>query len=142
MIATNALAYALYLVLTKPILKRYDSITVIAWVFVFGALFVAPFGAVSLAESGALATMPASAWAGVAFIVLLPTVGSYWLSAWALGRTAPSVVAAYVYLQPLLTGVLAVALKGEAIDPRALPSAALIFAGVALATRRSAAGSR
>jgi drug/metabolite transporter (DMT)-like permease len=137
MIATNALAYALYLVLAKPILKREDSVTVMAWVFVFGALFVAPFGAVSLAESGALATAPASAWAGVAFIVLLPTVGSYWLNAWALARSAPSVVAAYVYLQPLITGVLAVWLVGEPVDPRAVPSAALIFAGVALTARRS-----
>jgi len=142
MIATNALAYSLYLVLTKPILKRYDSITVITWVFAFGALFVAPFGAVSLASSGALRTMPASAWAGVAFIVLLPTVGSYWLNAWALGRSAPSVVAAYVYLQPLLTGVMAVAFLNEPLDPRVVPSAALIFAGVALTTRRGAAPAR
>ena len=135
MIASNALAYSLYLVLAKPILKRYDSITVITWVFAFGALFVAPFGAGSLATSGALRTMPASAWAGVAFIVLLPTVGSYWLNAWALGRSAPSVVAAYVYLQPLLTGVMAVAFQNERLDPRVVPSAALIFAGVALTTR-------
>jgi drug/metabolite transporter (DMT)-like permease len=136
MILSNALAYSLYLVLSKPILKRYDTITVIAWVFAFGALFVAPFGAASLAGSGALATMPASAWAGVAFIVLLPTVGSYWLNAWALGRSAPSVVAAYIYLQPLLTGVMAVAVVHEPLDPRVVPSAALIFAGVALTTRR------
>jgi drug/metabolite transporter (DMT)-like permease len=135
MIAINALAYSLYLVLAKPILKRYDSVTVMAWVFVFGTVFVAPFGAVSLATSGALATMPWTAWAGVLFIVLVPTVGSYWLNAWALNRSAPSVVASYIYLQPLLTGVLAVALEGERIDPRALPAAALIFAGVALSTR-------
>ena len=135
MITTNALAYSLYLVLAKPILKRYDSVVVMAWVFVFGTVMVAPFGAVSLARSGALATAPWSAWAWVAFIVLVPTVGSYWLNAWALKRSAPSVVAAYIYLQPLLTGVLAVALEGEAIDPRALPATVLIFAGVAMSTR-------
>lgn len=135
LIAANALAYALYLVLSKPILERYDSVSVMAWVFLFGTIFVAPFGAVSLAETGALGTMPASAWAGIAFIILLPTVGSYWLNAWALRRSAPSVVASYVYLQPLLTGALAVGLQGEPIDPRAVPSAALIFLGVALTTR-------
>jgi drug/metabolite transporter (DMT)-like permease len=136
MIATNALAYSLYLVLSKPILERYDSVTVMAWVFVFGTVFVAPFGVASLAGSGAIATMPWRAWAAVAFIVLVPTVGSYWLNAWALRRSAPSVVAAYIYLQPLLTGVMAVLLEGEELDPRAIPSAALIFAGVALSTRR------
>jgi drug/metabolite transporter (DMT)-like permease len=138
MIAVNALAYSLYLVLVKPILAREDSLTVMALVFAFGALFVAPFGAVSLASTGALATMPASAWAGVAFIVLVPTAGSYWLNAWALGRSSPSVVATYMYLQPLLTGALAMGLMGEPLDARAVPSAALVFAGVALATRRRA----
>ena len=135
MIATNALAYSFYLVLSKPMLKRYDSLTVMAWVFAFGALFVAPFGATSLARSGSLATMPASAWIGIAFIVLVPTVGSYALNAWALKRSAPSVVATYVYLQPVLTGLLAVLMHGEPIDPRAIPSAVLIFAGVGLSTR-------
>ena len=135
MIATNALSYALYLVLSKPILKKYDSITVMAWVFFFGTIFVAPFGAVALADTSTLWAMPASAWAGLAFIILLPTVGSYVLNAWALKRSAPSVVATYVYLQPLITGALAVLLQGEPIDRRAIPAAAMIFAGVALTMR-------
>lgn len=137
MIAVNAIAYSLYLVLAKPILAKYDSLSVMAWVFIFGTLGVLPFGAISLARSGACTTMPASAWVGVAFIVLVPTVGSYLLNAWALKRSAPSVVATYVYVQPVLTGLLAVALQGESIDPRAVPSAVLIFAGVALTTRRT-----
>lgn len=141
MITVNAIAYSLYLVLAKPMLAKYDSISVMAWVFLFGAICVLPFGAVSLASSGALVTMPPSAWAGIAFIVLVPTVGSYLLNAWALKRSAPSIVATYVYLQPLLTGMMAVLMQGEPIDPRAIPSAALIFAGVALTTRRQPAAS-
>jgi drug/metabolite transporter (DMT)-like permease len=140
MIVANALAYSLYLVLAKPILMREDSVSVMAWVFVFGAALVAPFGAVSIVQSGAIASMPAEAWAGLAFIVLVPTVGSYLMNAWALGRSSPSVVAVYVYLQPFLTGLIAVSLHGERLDSRALPSAALIFAGVALATRRADRG--
>lgn len=141
MIAVNTIVYSLYLVLAKSVLRKYDSISVIAWVFVFGTIGVLPFGAVSLVRSGSLATMPMSAWAGIAFIVLIPTVGSYWLNAWALKRSAPSVVATYVYLQPLLTGILAVLLQGEPIDPRAIPSAAAIFLGVALTTRQRTAES-
>jgi drug/metabolite transporter (DMT)-like permease len=135
MIATNALAYALYLVLSKPMLKKYDSLAVMGWVFFFGMLFVAPFGAVSAARSGAIATMPLEAWLGLGFIILVPTVGAYALNAWALRRSAPSVVASYVYLQPLITGVIAVAVQNEPIDPRAVPATLLIFAGVALTTR-------
>jgi drug/metabolite transporter (DMT)-like permease len=136
MIAFNAVAYSFYLVLAKPMLAKYDSVSVMAWVFLFGAIGVLPFGAVSLARSGALTTMPVSAWCGIAFIIVVPTVGSYLLNAWALKRSAPSIVATYMYLQPLLTGLLAVLMQGESIDPRAIPAAALIFVGVALTTRR------
>ena len=135
MIAANALAYSLYLVLSKPMLKKYDSLGVMVWVFFFGTLFVAPFGAVSAARSGAIATMPLEAWLGLGFIILIPTVGAYALNAWALRRSAPSVVASYVYLQPLITGAIAVAVQNEPIDPRAIPATLLIFAGVALTTR-------
>jgi drug/metabolite transporter (DMT)-like permease len=44
-------------------------------------------------------------------------------------------VATYVYLQPLITGALAVAVQHEPVDPRAIPATLLIFAGVALTTR-------
>ena len=136
MIATNAASYALYLVLSKPILERYDSLTVLSWIFAFGALFVAPFGIAAFASPGALDGLSPSVLAAVAFIVLVATVGTYWLNTWALECVRPSVVAIYIYLQPLLTGVLAVWLLGETLNSRLLPSAALIFAGVALATLR------
>lgn len=135
MILINSLSYALFLVLSKPILKRYDSMTVTLWVFLFGLLMVVPFGATSLAQSGAMQTMPWQAWAGIGFIILVPTVGSYLLNAWALKRSDPSMVATYIYLQPLFTGLFAVLLVNERLDPRAIPAAALIFSGVALTTR-------
>ncbi len=136
MITANALAYSLYLVLVRPILKREDSLTVMAWVFGFGAIIVAPFGLTALARTGSLSAVPLRAWGGLAFIIAVPTVGAYWLSAWSLARSSASVVAAYIYLQPFLTALIAVGLFGERLDSRAIPSGALIFAGVALATRR------
>ena len=41
-------------------------------------------------------------WLAVAYIILVPTVGAYYLNSWAATRVAPSVVAIYIYLQPLL----------------------------------------
>jgi drug/metabolite transporter (DMT)-like permease len=37
----------------------------------------------------------------------VPTVGAYYINAWALMRVPPSVVAVYIYLQPLLAFGLA-----------------------------------
>ena len=51
-----------------------------------------------------------------------------------LGRTASSLVAMYVYLQPLITAVAAPLLLGERVTARAAVAAALIFTGLGLAT--------
>ena len=39
----NALSYAIYLVLAKPLMKKYSPIQVITWVFTFGLFFVLLF---------------------------------------------------------------------------------------------------
>jgi drug/metabolite transporter (DMT)-like permease len=136
MIATNALSYALYLVLSKPLLERYDALTAITWTFVFGTIFVAPFGVSALAGPQAPDALPGAVWFAVAFIVLVPTVGAYALNTWALGRVRAGTVAVYIYMQPVLTGLLAIGLLGETPGDRLVPSAAMIFAGVGLAALR------
>jgi len=40
----NATSYALYLVLVKNLMKKYNPITVMFYVFFFGLIFVFPFG--------------------------------------------------------------------------------------------------
>ena len=44
MVLLNASSYAIYLVIVKPLMKKYKPITVISWVFLFGIIFVIPFG--------------------------------------------------------------------------------------------------
>jgi len=44
MIMINAASFAIYLVLVKPIMSKYHPITVSLWTFVFGFIFVFPFG--------------------------------------------------------------------------------------------------
>ena len=45
----NASSYALYLVIVKPIMSKYNPITVMFYVFSFGFLYVLPFGFKNLA---------------------------------------------------------------------------------------------
>ena len=40
----NATSYGLYLVIVKPLIERYNPVTVMFYVFSFGLLFVFPFG--------------------------------------------------------------------------------------------------
>jgi len=61
---------------------------------------------------------------------------TYVLNYWALARVPSSVVALFIYVQPLIAATLSAALFGERPAPRVLAGAALIFAGVFLALRR------
>jgi drug/metabolite transporter (DMT)-like permease len=133
MILLNALSYAIYLVISKDLLRRYPALTVITWVFAFGAAGVLPFGLPALAGADLGAVRPVT-WLVVLYIVLVPTTAVYWLSLWALHRTDSSLVAIYVYVQPVVTALVAPAVLGERLGVSAVLGGAMIFAGIALVT--------
>ncbi|MGH9944374.1 MAG: DMT family transporter [Pyrinomonadaceae bacterium] len=135
LLVANTLCYAAYLALSQDLIRRYGALTVITWVFIFGTLAALPFGGYYLARTPLL-DIGADIWFAVLYIIIFPTVGAYYLNAWALGRVAPSTVAIYIYLQPLIAIALAPSLLGERIDPRTWLAAVLIFAGVAAVTLR------
>lgn len=133
MVAGNALCYAGYLVLSKDMLRRYPPLTVITWVFVFGALGVLPFGLPALLRSN-LSEVSLRTWLAVLYIVIFPTVTAYWLTLWALHRVESSRVAIYVYIQPLVTALIAPALLGERLGLGTAIAGAAIFVGIVLVT--------
>lgn len=137
LIVANSICYGAYIAISKDMLKRYGALTVITWVFIFGSFMTLPFGAWSLSESGSIQNAGPFIWLTVLYIILVPTVGAYYLNAWALARVSPSTVAVYIYLQPLLAFILAPVLLNEPLNSRTWIATLLIFAGVAIVSRRS-----
>lgn len=129
LILGNALCYALFLVLQRPLLQRIPWRTLIAWSFVFGGGGVLLVSLPSLARLDA-AAVPASAWWGVAYIVALATVFAYAANTWAVRRSSPALVAAYGTLQPLVAAVLATGFLGERLGWVEGVGFALIAAGL------------
>lgn len=134
MLFGNALAYALYLVLSKRDMKRLGPQRVIARMFAAAAVLMIPIAAVPLAREQ-WSAIPARAWLMLAIVIAGPTVGAYLLNAWALANAESSLVAAYTYLQPFITAFLAAVILHETIGPSAVLAAVVIFAGVWLAGR-------
>jgi drug/metabolite transporter (DMT)-like permease len=132
----NSMAYGAYLAISQDMIKRYGALTVITWIFIFGSLITLPIGGYHLSKFS-LAAVPLSVWGAMLYIILVPTVAAYYLNAWALGRVAPSVVAIYIYLQPLVAFAVAPLVLGESLNSRTWLAAALIFAGVATVTLRT-----
>jgi drug/metabolite transporter (DMT)-like permease len=130
----NGVAYSLYLVLSKPDMKRLTPQRVIARMFAIGAVIMLPIAAWSM-WTEKWASIPGTAWLALLFVIAGPTVAAYLLNAWALAHTDSSLVATYIYVQPVLTIILAAIFLGETIQPIAIVAAVMIFAGVYLAGR-------
>jgi drug/metabolite transporter (DMT)-like permease len=70
MIVLNTSLYAAYLVLSKRLLERYRPVTVVTYVFLFGALYIAPVGLVALRDVD-LAHLPSGMGAGIHRLLLV-----------------------------------------------------------------------
>jgi drug/metabolite transporter (DMT)-like permease len=134
LILTNSFLYALYLVISKNLVERYGALNVVTWIFLVGSLITVPVGIYSLQREN-LAAISATVWIAVAFIIIFPTVTAYYLNAWALSRVPPSLVAIYIYLQPLIAFGFAPLILGESWSWRTIVAAVMIFGGVVLVTR-------
>ena len=133
LILANALSYSIFLVLARRILTRHSAVRVTAAIFRYAALPVVLVALPDLLRFHP-AALSATAWTGIAGSVILATVVSYSLNAWALARTGPATTAMFIYVQPLVAMTLAKFVLGESPSPRTAVSCALIFSGIALAT--------
>ena len=133
LIVANCLSYAIYLVLARSLLTRIPPLVVIAWTFLF-ALLALPF----LAREVELwpAAMDPRALRAMALLLLFPTLIGYTVNAWALARVSASTTAVFVYLQPLVAGVTAMAVLGERPGMSTLLSSAVLFLGIGLVVWR------
>jgi drug/metabolite transporter (DMT)-like permease len=135
LLVSNSLLYATYIVISKNLFERYGALNVITWIFLIGSLVTIPVGIYSLQQEN-IGAITAGVWLMIALIIIFPTVGAYYLNGWALTKVPPSTVAIYIYLQPLVAFGFAPLLLGEKFNSRTIIAALLIFAGVAVVTKR------
>ena len=104
----NAMSYALYLVLAKPLMTRYAPITVITWVFTFGLFFVCLFPSTlpDLIQTD-FASIPKVIYLKIAYIIIGVTFFTYLLTIYGLKFLSPTVSSSYIYFQPLLVVLFA-----------------------------------
>ncbi|UMB59746.1 DMT family transporter [Lutibacter sp. A80] len=98
----NATSYGLYLVLVKPLMKKYKALTVISWIFMFGLVFTIPFGIGDLSTTD-FSTFTTGAYLAIAYVVIGTTFLTYLFNIYALNYVSPSVNGSYIYLQPVVS---------------------------------------
>ena len=130
----NSLSYGIYLVGVTPLMKKYQPLTVIKWVFLFGLLYTIPFG-ISEFQKVNWVEMPIEIIFSVLFVIIFTTFFTYLLNIFALKIVSPTVASTYIYLQPFVAALFALWLGKDTIDSVKIFSACLIFIGVYLVSK-------
>jgi drug/metabolite transporter (DMT)-like permease len=128
-ILINSISYAIYLVMVRPLMKKYHPLTVVKWVFFFGLLPVAAFGYNQFSQIQ-WHTFGMQEWLAVCFVIVCTTFLAYLLNMLALREVHSSVVGAYIYMQPIVATIISMLVGKDMLTPQKLISAVLIFSGV------------
>ena len=103
LVMLNAICYGVYLVIVKPLMQKYNSVTVISWVFLFGSCFVllSPFAIKEVAVVK-WSVIPVGIYFSILFVVFATTFLAYLCNIYGLKQLNPFVTSSYIYLQPII----------------------------------------
>ena len=142
----NAISYAFYLVLVKPLMLKYAPITVITWVFTFGLLFICLYPpTIQELVQTSFSGFPNAIYIKIAYIILGVTFLTYLLTIYGLKFLSATVSSSYIYFQPVLVILFAFLFSyigwsedyTDTITLQKLVYMLLIFVGVYLTSRTS-----
>lgn len=131
----NASFYAIYLIIIKTLLEKYHPFTVIKWVYFFGLFVAIPFGFSEFQEID-WASMPTPIIYKVLFVIVFTTFLAYLFNILALTKLKSTTVAAFIYLQPVVTTIFALLLDSDELSNVKIVASLVIFLGVYLVSKR------
>jgi drug/metabolite transporter (DMT)-like permease len=131
----NATFYGIYLVMVKPLMQRYQPITVVKWVFLFGTMMIVPFGIVPIFDVD-FQSFPSEIWGSIVYVILGTTFLAYLLNAMALKHVNSTIVGYYIYLQPVFATFITILIGTEVFRWEKTLFALMIFFGVYLVSQQ------
>lgn len=131
LIIANAVSFSIFLILATELMLKYSPFTVMRWIFTIGLIIILPLAWPYLGDTP-WATFGRPVWVSLAYILIFTTVLAYLFNTVALKRLSPTVVSAYIYLQPILAGFLSVFFGLENLNGHKIFASGLVFLGVGL----------
>jgi drug/metabolite transporter (DMT)-like permease len=131
----SVMVFAAYSVLGKKVAAEFGSIAVNTFAFIGGALVLAP-STLWQAWNFGIDRVSGSAWTGVVYMALFPSIAGYLIYSYALRYLPASRVSSVAYLQPLVATLLAIVFLREIPAPTFTAGAGLVLAGVYVTGRR------
>ena len=135
MLLINATCFGAYLVMVKPLTKKYSAITLMKWMFLLGVIYTFPFTITEFLEIS-WNTLPFEAIWRIGFVIVGTTFLTYMLNIYALKTLPATTIGAFTYLQPIITIVYAVITGNDFLDSIKILACILVFTGVYLASKK------
>jgi drug/metabolite transporter (DMT)-like permease len=133
-----AFFYAAYTVAMKPLLSRYPATIVTAYTLSIGSVPVLWLGAPALVAQDWSRVDVAGA-AVIVWSAIFPVYAAWTAWSWATARAGVARTNVFLYLVPVVSGVVSYFLLGEPFGPVKLAGAALALSGLILVRRTPAA---
>lgn len=133
----NSFAYGLYLVLVKPLISKYNIITLLKWLFLLGVIMNFPVTISQFSEVEWTNLPLKEAIIPMAFVVIGTTFFTYLFNAFALTKLTASSVSSFIYLQPIVGIVFAISTKSDSLTLISVVGMILIFIGIYLVTKKT-----
>jgi drug/metabolite transporter (DMT)-like permease len=134
LILINAISYAIYFIMVKPLTSRYSPLHVIRWVFTFGFIMIVPFSWQDAVEAN-WQSAAVSQWLALGSVVLCGTFLTYSFNSYSLKHLGAATTGSYIYTQPLFAALIAALFLQEGFSIEKVIAGVLIFGGVFLGSR-------
>lgn len=137
LIVLNALFFASYLGIFRPIIAKYSVVTFMKWMFTFSAFVGLTIDAkelISLHYSEFTWQLTLT----VLGVVFFSTFVAYLLVSYAQKQLRPTLVSLYSYVQPIVASCLSIYLGMDVITWQKVCAAILVFVGVAVVNKSKA----
>ena len=130
----NASAFAVYLIIVKPLSKKYTTVHLLKWLFLFGFIMAFPITYKEF-DKVVWENLPLNALWRFAYVVIGTTFLTYLLNVFALKYLKATSVGVFTYLQPLIGISYAIIVGADALSLVKISAAVGILFGVYLVTK-------
>lgn len=136
LILMNSVFYGTYLILAKILISKYHPFTFMKWLFSLGILICLPFGFQEMSEIE-WSLLPFDIIWRIVFVIIGTTFCTYLFNIYALTQLKASTLSAFIYVQPILGILFAIAMGKDTLTTIKVLAAAMVLFGVYLASRKT-----
>ena len=130
----NALSFGVYLIIVKPLARKYDTITLMKWIFSIAVIINFPI-TFSEFQEVQWQSLPFEAIWKMGFVVVGTTFFTYLLNLYALKYLSASTLSAFIYLQPLIAIFYSITTGADTLNTIKIVAAILVFVGVYMVSK-------